>query len=107
MASPFYKVPDPIFNKCKLTIVTAMDAWRNLVITIAAENIAMGITQQNKTKLVADTLIHVMLYGQTGSLWQAYQELDKIKITPEMAPFITEARVAWMKNELIKIISSL
>lgn len=100
-------IPTPVFNKCFNTVAAAIDAWRNLVMSIAAENIAMGITQQKKTKLIADTLMMVMLYGQTGSLWQAYQELDNIIITPEMAPFITEDRRQWMKNQLIAIISSL
>lgn len=107
MPSPFYNVPDIYFNKAKATIESAMAKWRELVIIVAAENVALGITQQNKTKLVADAMAPVMLYGQTGSLWQAYQALDDIVITPEMAPYITEARRQWMKNELIKIISSL
>lgn len=107
MPSPFFNIPDPTFARCQQIVNNAMNAWKNLVVTIAAENIAMGITQQNKTKLVADTLKDVMLYGQTGSLWQAYQALSDIKITPEMAPYITEARREWMKNQIIQIISSL
>lgn len=107
MPSPFYGVPDAYFNKAQATVLKAMEQWKALVVTVAAENIVMGITQQGKTKLIADALAPVMLYGQTGSLWQAYQALDEIKITPEMAPYITEARRQWMKNELIKIISSL
>ncbi len=107
MPSPYAHIPDPIFNKCKDTVEKAMLSWHNLVVTIAAENIALGITQQKKTKLIADTLAPIMNYGQTGSLWQAYEELSQIKITPEMAPFITEERREWMKNQLIQIISSL
>lgn len=107
MSSPFYHIPDPQYNRCIEIINNAVAAWHNLVVTVAAENIAMGITQQNKTKLIADTMIPIMLYGQTGSLWQAYEALDQIVITPEMAPFITVARKDWMKNQLIQIISSL
>lgn len=107
MPSPFYNIPDPQFNRCVQIVNNAINAWRNLVVTVAAENVAMGITQQNKTKLVADTMEQVMLYGQTGSLWQAYDALNSIVITPEMAPYITPARVEWMKNQLIQIIASL
>lgn len=107
MPSPFYGIPDYQFNKAKDTVLKAMDAWKDLIATVAAENVAKGITQQGKTKLVADALMPVLLYGQTGSLWQAYEALDAIKITPEMAPYITEARRQWMKNKLIEIISQL
>lgn len=107
MPSPFFGVSDYAFNKAKASVQKAIDAWKDLVITIAAENIAMGINQKNKTKLIADALIPVMQYGQSGSLWQAYQALDHIVITPEMAPFITEERRNWMKNQIIQIISTL
>lgn len=107
MPSPYFGIPDAQFNRCTDIINNAMIAWHNLIVTVAAENIAMGISQLNKTKLIADAMIPVMLYGQTGSLWQAYQALDEIVITPEMAPFITEDRRLWMKNQLIAIISSL
>lgn len=107
MSSPFYNIPDAPYNRCIQIVTKAIDAWKTLVITIAAENIAMGISQQKKTKLIADTMTPVMIYGQTGSLWQAYDALNAIVITPEMAPFITEARREWMRNQLIQIISSL
>jgi hypothetical protein len=107
MPSPFYNIPDPTYQRCLQIFDNAFNAWHDLIRTIAAENIAMGITQQNKTKYIADILMPVMLYGQTGSLWEAYHALDAIKITPDMAPFITEDRRAWMKNQLIQIISSL
>lgn len=107
MSSPFYHIPDPQYNRCVDIVNKAINAWRNLVVTVAAENIAMGITQQGKTKLIADTMAPIMLYGQTGSLWQAYDALNAIHITPEMAPYITEERREWMKNQIIEIISGL
>lgn len=107
MPSPFYNIPDYQYQKAQASVIKAIDSWRNLVITIAAENVAMGITQQQKTKLVADTFLPVMMYGQSGSLWEAYHALDAIKITPQMAPFITEERRNWVKNQIIQIISTL
>lgn len=107
MPSPYYNIPDYQFEKAKASVSKAIDAWKNLVIIVAAENVAMGITQQNKTKLIADAMMPVMMYGQSGSLWQAYQALDGIHITPEMAPYITEDRRTWMKNQIIQIISNL
>lgn len=107
MPSPFYGIPDPTYMRCQQVVNNAITAWHNLVVTVAAENIAMGITQQSKTKLISDTLMPIMMYGSSGSLWQAYEELSKLVITPEMAPFITEARRQWMMNQLIQIIASL
>ena len=107
MPSPFFNIPDPQYQRCQQIVNNAINSWHNLVVTVAAENIAMGITQQQKTKYIADIMMPIMMYGQTGSLWEAYHALDAIQITPDMAPFITEERRAWMKNQLIEIISTL
>lgn len=107
MPSPFYNIPDPAFQRCVQIVNNAIAAWRNLVVTVAAENVAMGITQQGKTKMIADAMMPVMMYGQSGSLWEAYNALDAIVITPQMAPYITEERKLWMKNQIIQIISTL
>lgn len=107
MPSPFFKIPDKPYQICISKIENALAAWKNLVVTVAAENVAMGITASGKTKLIADTLAPVAVYGNAGSLWEAYNALSNIKVTPEMSPYITPARIEWMRNELIKILSSL
>jgi hypothetical protein len=107
MPSPFFGIPDGPYNRCVQVANNALAAWKNLAITVAAENIAMGITASGKTRLIADTLAQVNMYGSAGSLWEAYYALNAIKVTPEMAPYITAARIEWMKNQLIQIISSL
>jgi len=107
MPSPYFNIPDPAYNRCVQIIDNAINSWKNLVIIVAAENIAMGITQSGKTKLISDTLAPVVLYGSSGSLWEAYEALNKIQVTPEMAPFITHDRIQWMKNQLIQAISNL
>lgn len=107
MPSPFFHIPDHQFNICLNIATNAMNAWRTLVLTVAAENIAMGITSSGKTKLIADTLSQVAIYGSTGSLWEAYYALNAIKVTPEMAPYITQARIDWMRNQLVQILSGI
>jgi hypothetical protein len=107
MPSPFFGIPDVPYARCQQIVTNAINGWHNIVVTVAAENVAMGITQQGKTKYIADIMMPVMMYGQTGSLWEAYNALNKIKVTPDMAPYITEARIEWMKNQLIQIIASL
>lgn len=106
-SSPYFNIPDPGYARCQQIVVNAQTAWQKLVIAVAAENIALGITQSGKTKLIADALFPVMVYGSSGSLWEAYNELNKVKITPDMAPYITHDRLEWMKNQLIQSISSL
>jgi hypothetical protein len=107
MPSPFFGIPDAEYNVCVGIVNNAINAWRGLVVTVAAENVAMGITQQGKTKLIADAMAPIMNYGNSGSLWEAYNALSQIQITPEMHPYITAARVEWMKNQLITIIAAL
>jgi len=107
VSSPYFGIPDGPFSRCQQIVTNAQSAWQKLVITVAAENIALGITASGKTKLIADALFPVMTYGSSGSLWEAYNALNEVKITPEMAPFITKDRIDWMKNQLIQAISSL
>src|ERR1700677_3606386 len=98
MPSPFFNIPDPTFARCEQIVTNAINAWKTLVIVVAAENIAMGITASGKTKLISDTLGPIVMYGQMGSLWEAYNALNEIEVTPEMSPYITEDRIVWMKN---------
>lgn len=107
MPSPYFNIPDGPYMRCQQIMLRAIAAWQTLVIQVAAENIALGITTSGKTKLIADTLFPVMVYGSCGSLWEAYNELNLVKVTPEMAPYITQARLEWMKNQLIQAISTL
>jgi hypothetical protein len=107
MPSPYFGISDPIYNRCLQVANNAFIAWKSLVLTVAAENIAAGITQSGKTKLIADTLAPVAVYGNSGSLWEAYYALNEIVVTPEMAPYITEDRINWMRNQLIQILGSL
>lgn len=107
MPSPFFGIPDAEYGQYVAIVNTAINSWRNLVVTVAAENVAMGITQSGKTQLIADTFEQVMFYGQTGSLYEAYIALGKIKPTPEMAPFVTDARITWMRNQIMLVIRSL
>ena len=105
--STFFPIPQPAYNKCLAIVQAAQSAWTGMVQQFAAENIAMGITQAGKTQLISDALQEVMVYGSMGSLWQAYAALSNVKVTPEMAPFLTEARIDYMRNVMIQAISNL
>ncbi len=103
----FFNIPQTEYNEYAEVVELALNYWQQMVVTFAAENIAMGITQQGKTQLIASALQEVLTYGSSGSLWQAYAALSNVQITPEMSPFLTTARIEWMRNSMIQIISLL
>lgn len=103
----YFPLPQSAYDQCAAIVVGAQQAWANMVIQFAAENIAMGITQAGKTQLISGALNEVNTYGSTGSLWQAYAALSNVKITPDMAPYLTADRIQWMKNQMISAIGKL
>lgn len=67
------------------------------------ENMAMGITQAGKTKEVADYLKDLQFYLNTCSLYAAMGEIQRMLdagLPPELAPFITEARLNSYKSKI-------
>lgn len=87
-------------NKARLFFLDFMDEY-------SGGCIVLGITAKKKTKLIADTLKDVTYYGNSGSLWEAYNALEKIDITPEMAPFLTDEVKQFLKNKIVAFISTL
>ena len=103
----FFSLPQTAYNECVEIVQQAQAAWVGMVTQFAAENIAMGITQAGMTLAVSNALQQVNMYGSMGSLWQAYAALSDVVFTPEIAPFLTAARIQWMKNQMIQVISEL
>ena len=84
-----------------VAVVNNAKMFANEIITKAiAENVAMGITQTGKTKLILDTLKDVYYYLQAGSLYEVLTAVDAITVTPEMSPFITSDRLLIFKNKI-------
>ena len=100
-------ITQPTMQYCAQKIINAQTAFNTLAIAFSAENLAMGITNSGKTKLIADALRDVLYYGTTGSLWECYNSLEQVVVTPEMAPFLTQARLNWLKNQLQQAIAGL
>ena len=88
-------------------VIKAIESANDLIRQFAAENIAMGITQAGKTKLIADILKDVFYYAQTGSLYECIAAIDAIVILPEYAPFITEERKTDLKNKVLDVLADL
>lgn len=106
-AQTFFPIPQQTYTACLTIVVKAQTTWAAMVQQFAAENIAMGITQAGKTGLIGTALQEVNMYGSVGSLWQAYDALNRVHITSDMAPFLTPERIQWMKNQMIAAISSI
>jgi hypothetical protein len=85
----------------------AKDGFNKLINEMAGENLIAQITAAGKTKIISDAVKDVLVYGNSGSLWEAYIAVEKIAITPEMAPYLTEVRKQEFKNKIIELISSL
>lgn len=88
-------------------IAQAQAGFDAIIAEFGGVNVIAQITAAGKTKLIADAVKDVVYYGSTGSLWEAYGAAEKIVITPEMAPFLTEERRQAFKNRLIEVLSSL
>jgi len=87
----------------KTIISNAMNFGATLKIEFAAENIAMGITQAGKTKAVADYLAKVIVYLDTGSLYEVINEVNSLiseGIPSELSPFVTESRLNTFKAKV-------
>lgn len=85
----------------------AQQLFADLIVTFAGENVIAQITSAGKTKLISDAVKDVLYYGSQGSLIEAYIATEQIKLTIEMAPYLTEERRQEFKNKLIEILSKL
>lgn len=86
------------------TIVkNAINFGSELLVSFAAENVSMGITQAGKTKAVADFLTDVTRYSQTGALYEILAEVERLEalgLPEELAPFVTTERFASFKSKI-------
>ena len=76
---------------------------KQLTLDFAAENIELGITQLGKTKKVADELQQMYYYLSVFSLYEAIQEIERLKVVgfdPADAPFLTDARMDTFKAKI-------
>lgn len=75
----------------------------NVMDEFIVENIVLGITQQGKTRLVGETMKDLTYWLERCSMNEALAEIENIKsrITPEMAPFITEARMNVFRDKIL------
>lgn len=99
---------DPV-QVARTLINEAMLFGNELIITFAYENVLMGITQNNKTKAVADYLANLIRYTQTGSLYEVINEIDRLineGLPVELEPYITETRLLNFRQKILDYLQS-
>jgi hypothetical protein len=85
-------------------VSNAIAFGNDLIVRFAAENVLMGVTQAGKTKAVADYLVDVMRYAQTGSLYEVINEVSRLQslgVPSGLSPFVTEQRLEQFKQKII------
>ena len=100
-------VPPQYIPIGKAKVEQAQKLFADLIASFAGENVVAQITAAGKTKLISDAVRDIIYYGNQGSLFEAYVATERVKITPEMAPFLTEARRQEFKNKLVEALSKL
>lgn len=93
---------DPILYIKNAILLPAKSFGQYLIDKNVSENIAMGITQAGKTRLIGEAAEKLSFWLSNGSLYEARAEIAILKanMNPAWAPFITDARLTTMDNEL-------
>jgi len=76
------------------------------------ENIAWGITQQGKTRAVGELLRDVEYWMNKGSLYEAMQEIEKVRaklladpvLAASVAPFVTSTRLDAYRLKILQFL---
>ena len=87
----------------KSLILAAINFGRDLVVDFASKNVLLGITQAGKTKEVVDFCQDLQRCLDSGSLYAAIDEIDRLiseGLPENLAPFITEERLLTYRTQL-------
>lgn len=80
---------------------------RTMILDFMVENVELGITQAGKTIPVADYLFNLQRYVESGSLYAAIAEIDRLTnagVPADLNPFVTAQRLATYKTRIIAFI---
>lgn len=77
---------------------------KSLIVQFALENIATGITQAGKTRIVADYCMKIQYYMDSGSLYAALEEVQAMIADTSgrvnMQPWLSDEKLTIYKNKL-------
>ena len=101
--------PNPNMQEIiRVRIKESINFANEMLVNFATENVLLGITQAGKTKEVADYLTDLLRYGQSGSLYEVVNELDRLIALGDpqgLAPFITVVRLEALKQQTLDFLS--
>jgi len=81
-------------------VISAREFGMHLMVTFAAENILLGITQEGKTGEVLTKMAGVMPALQAGSLYEAINQLRAIPPEQYDTKYVTAARLLSAVNKI-------
>lgn len=79
--------------KAQAAIKAAIDFGSELLVEFSTENVVMGITQDGMTKQVRQAMSEVISALQTGSLYDAIDEIGNVPENAKDGKYITDARL--------------
>jgi hypothetical protein len=85
----------------KNVVQAAINFGQQLLVEFAAENIELGITQDGMTKAVRQKMSEITSALQTGSLYDAIDEIDAIAEEDKDDKYITDERLAEYKQKIL------
>ena len=87
-------------DQIKKTVRSAISFGNKIIVEFAAENIQLGITQLGMTKSVRQTMAGVASALQTGSLYDAIDEVREIPDSKKDGKFISNKRLLKYVNKI-------
>lgn len=87
-------------SQVQMIISNAINFGNKLIVEFATENVIMGITQDNMTKIVRQRMSEVINALQTGSLYDAINEAKAIPDTFKDGKYITNTRLLQFINKI-------
>lgn len=85
----------------RAAVTNAISFGQKLLVDFASENVEMGITQDNMTKTVRQAMSEVASAIQSGSLYDAIDEIDEIPAEAKDGKYITDERLAVYKQKIL------
>lgn len=81
-------------------IQNAIRFGQSIIIEFAAENVAMGITQDGMTKTVRENTVEIVNALLTGSLYDAATAIKTLDASKKDPKYITDARLLKFLNKI-------
>lgn len=81
-------------------IRAAIEFGQELLIQFSTENVILGITADGMTKTVRQAMTEIILALQTGSLYDAIDEIDNIPAESKDGKYITDERLQEYKTKI-------